>query len=226
VGRGFRLNCIQKQELRRYDPRSKSPRKNAFSTPFQGVLPLSGLRILTESGRVHPLSGTPGNVVRPFRLRHAPRSKPPAPHAPHPHAPRRHPLRLAGSGRTQPPRWLLPATDRRNSNDRTGPDRDEQPLYFNMSPNQAIPEGKSIRFCPARRCSPIKHSLMPRGAQRQRLQAYLPVGHLAMPVRSWSSTCMSPFPSPKVRENLNSSSVSAKPPLTPRSRVTPRSHDR
>ena len=35
VGRDFRLNCIQKQELRRYDPRSKSPRNNAFSTPFR-----------------------------------------------------------------------------------------------------------------------------------------------------------------------------------------------
>ena len=61
--------------------------KNAFSTPFQGVLPPSGLRILAESGRVHPLSGTPGNVVRPFRhpprptlqAPNAPRSKPPAP---------------------------------------------------------------------------------------------------------------------------------------------------
>jgi hypothetical protein len=36
-----------------------SLRKNRLLTPFQGVLPRSGLRLLAESGRVHPLfSGT------------------------------------------------------------------------------------------------------------------------------------------------------------------------
>ena len=104
VGRDFRLNCIQKQELRRYDPRSKLPRNNAFSTPFQSVLPPSGRRIRAASGRVHPLSGTPGNVVRSFRLRHAPRSKPPAHHAPRPMT-----SGPAGSGWAQTlSRWLLP----------------------------------------------------------------------------------------------------------------------
>ena len=53
----------------------------------------------------------------------------------------------AGSGRTQIlPRWLLPDTHRRIQKDLMGPDLDERPLYFSMSPNQAIPEGKSIRF--------------------------------------------------------------------------------
>jgi len=51
VGRKFRLNSILKNELRRYDPRSRFPPKNAFSTPFQAVLPPSGPRIIAESGR-------------------------------------------------------------------------------------------------------------------------------------------------------------------------------
>ena len=39
--------------------------KTAISTPFQAVLPPSGLRILAESRRVHPLSGTPDKSVAP-----------------------------------------------------------------------------------------------------------------------------------------------------------------
>src|SRR5271157_1489019 len=37
-----------------------------------------------------------------------------------------------------PPRWLLPAIDRRIDKDRTGPDLDDWPLFVSMSPKQAI----------------------------------------------------------------------------------------
>jgi len=46
-------------------------------------------------------------------------------------------------------------------------------------------------------CSPIDHSLVPRGAQRQWLQAYLPVGHHAMPVRSSSHASRPPPHAPR-----------------------------
>ncbi len=54
----------------------------------------------------------------------------------------------ARSGRAQAlPRWLLPSTDRRIGNDRTGPDLDDRPLsIFSMSPNRAIPSDK-FNFC-------------------------------------------------------------------------------
>ena len=48
VGRDSRPNCLPKKELRRYEPRSRFPQKIAFSTPFQGVLPPSGPRIIAE----------------------------------------------------------------------------------------------------------------------------------------------------------------------------------
>ncbi len=57
------------------------------------------------------------------------------------HAPRLtlHDARPAGSDRAQTlPRWLLPDTDSRIGKDRTGPDLDDRPLYFSMSPNRAI----------------------------------------------------------------------------------------
>ena len=54
------------------------------------------------------------------------------------------------------PRCLLPDTDRRIAKDRTGPDRDEHPLYFIMSPNQAIPAHKSIRSFPLAAAHPSK----------------------------------------------------------------------
>ena len=47
---------------------------------------------------------------------------------------------------------------------------------FSMSPNQAIPTEKLIRFFPTRRRPTVDHSLVPRGAQRQWLQACLPDG--------------------------------------------------
>jgi len=83
-------------------------------------------------------SASPGADRRPLFPRstlHAPRH------------PRRHPPGPAGSGRAQTlPRWLLPDTNRRFVKERTGPDRDEGPHYFSMSPNRAIGADKSIFF--------------------------------------------------------------------------------
>ena len=73
-----------------------------------------------------------------------------------PRHPRRHPPGPAGAGRAQTlPRWLLPGTNRRIAKDRTGPDLDERPLYFSMSPNQAIPADKSIRFSSLAAAQPL-----------------------------------------------------------------------
>jgi len=62
----------------------------------------------------------------------------------------------AGSGRAQTlPRWLLPDTDMRIVKDRTGPDLDERPVYFSMSPNRAIPSDKSNFSSPHAAARPL-----------------------------------------------------------------------
>ena len=58
-----------------------------------------------------------------------------------------------------------------------GPISRSGPSIFSMSPNQAIPTEKLIRFFPTRRHPIVDHSLVPRGAQRQWLQACVPDGH-------------------------------------------------
>src|SRR5271157_1633583 len=64
--------------------------------------------------------------------------------------------RPAGSGPAQTlARWLLPDTDSRIGKDRTGPDLEERPLSISMSPNQAIPAEKSIRFSPLAAAQPL-----------------------------------------------------------------------
>src|SRR5271157_4799717 len=78
------------------------------------------------------------------------------PFFPHSPLPPRRPPGPAGSGPAQTlPRWLLPDTDRPIVKDRTGPDLDERPLYFSMSPNQAIPAAKSSRFPPLVAAQPL-----------------------------------------------------------------------
>ncbi len=74
--------------------------------------------------------------------------------------PSRHPSYLppgpAGSGRAQTlPRWLLHATDRPIGKGRTGPDLDERLSIFSMSPDQAIPADKLIRFFPLAAAQPL-----------------------------------------------------------------------
>jgi hypothetical protein len=62
----------------------------------------------------------------------------------------------AGSGRAQTlPHWLLPSTDRRIGNDRTGPDLDYRPLSSSMSPNRAIPWDKLNFFSPHAAAQPL-----------------------------------------------------------------------
>src|SRR5271166_2756972 len=77
-------------------PTGERLQKIALSTPFQCVLPPSGLRILAESGRAtHFLAPGKGG---------SPLSTPPRPTP--------HDARPAGSGRAQTlPRWPLPDTD-------------------------------------------------------------------------------------------------------------------
>ncbi len=66
-----------------------------------------------------------------------------------------------GQAVRRPSRWLLHATDRRIGKNRTGPDLDKRPLYFSMSPKQAIRADKINPFLPTRRCPTVDHSLAP-----------------------------------------------------------------
>ena len=70
-----------------------------------------------------------------------------------------------------PPRWLLPDTDRRIGKDRTGPDLDERPLYLVCHRTRRFLRTKSILFFPARRRPTVDHSLVAGGAQLRLLQA-------------------------------------------------------
>jgi len=107
------------------------------------------------------------------------------PFFPHSPLPPRRPPGPAGSGPAQTlPRWLLPDTDRPIVKDRTGPDLDERPLYFSMSPNQAIPADKSIRFPPLVAAQPLtillgQEALNASGSMRAWLMA---ISHNARPL--------------------------------------------
>src|SRR5271157_2790763 len=58
----------------------------------------------------------------------------------------------AGSGRAQAlPHWLLPSTDRRIGNDRTGPDLDDRSLSIQYVTEPGDPFGQIKLFLPARR---------------------------------------------------------------------------
>src|SRR5208337_1151010 len=92
--------------------------------------------------------------------------------------------RPAGSGRADPPRWLLPSTDRRIGKDRSGPDLDERSVHIQYvtefqyvtKPSNFL--GQINPFLPARRRPTLDHSLVAGDGQRQWLQACLPDGHL------------------------------------------------
>jgi hypothetical protein len=68
-----------------------------------------------------------------------------------------------GQAVRRPSRWLLHATDRRIGKDRTGPDLDERPHYFIMSPMRAISSNKSIRFSPLAAARPLTIRSWPEG---------------------------------------------------------------
>ena len=84
----------------------------------------------------------------------------------------------AGSGGAQTlPRWLLPDTDHRIANYRTGPDLDEHPLYIQYVTEPGDSCAQIDGFFLIRHRSTVDHSLVERGAQRQWLQACPPDGH-------------------------------------------------
>src|SRR5271157_3932606 len=58
VGRDFRLNCIVKQELRRYDPRSRFPKKSPFRPLFRAFYPHPANGSALRAEGAHLLSGT------------------------------------------------------------------------------------------------------------------------------------------------------------------------
>ncbi len=125
--------------------------KTALSTSFRGVLPPSGPQISAESSMGYPLLGT--RETRVVSTIPWPLFSRPTPPAPRPTTPR-----PAGSGRAQTlPRWLLPATDHRIGKDRTGPDLDERPLYFQYAPSQTISADKINLFLPTRRRPLVDH---------------------------------------------------------------------
>ena len=121
MGRDSRHNYILKQELRRYEPRSRFPNKSPFRPLFRGVLPLSGQQISAEMRKGSPTFWHPGNLVGPQRpLGHCSDASRHTLHA-----------RPAGSGHAQTlPRWLLPDTDTRVGKDRTRPDLHERPVFI------------------------------------------------------------------------------------------------
>ncbi len=128
----FRLNCILKQDLRCYDVRSKSLKKPPFRPHFRPFCPHPAYgSLLRAEGCTHFLA-PPTSAWRPC---------PPGHWSP---APRPTTSGPAGSDRAQTlPRWLLPSTDSRIGKDRTGPDLDDRPPLFSMSPNRAILSARS-----------------------------------------------------------------------------------
>gem|GEM_PF-3538582 len=179
MGRDSRRNCILKNELRRYEPRSRFPKKSPFRRLFRAFYPhpayKSSLRAEgATSGRGHPLSGTretwaapnvpPATVLPP----HAPRSTP--------HAPRRQDQR-GQAGHRPSPRWLLPDTDHRIGKDRTGPDLDGRSLLFQYGIKPGDAYQKINPFVLARR-RPRAHLFVPntiwKGGHRGVLRVPLP----------------------------------------------------
>src|SRR5271166_2118244 len=83
----------------------------------------------------------------------------------------------AGSGRAQtlPPAYCMQPTAELTKVEQD-PISTSGASIFSMSPNQAIPTEKLIRFFPTRRRPTVDHSLVAGGAQGQWLQACLPDG--------------------------------------------------
>jgi len=118
VGRDSRHNCILKQELRRYEPRSRFPNESPFRPLFRGVLPPSGQQISAEMRKGPPAFWHPGNLVGPPNVHLATVLMP--------HAPRSTPDQRGQDMRRPPPAGLLPDTDTRVGKDRTRPDLHER----------------------------------------------------------------------------------------------------
>ena len=87
VGRNSRPNCLLKQELRRYEPRSRFPKKSPFRAHFRAFYPHPAHKSALRAEVGHPLLGTREtwlvpNVPWPLFSRltpHASRPTPPTP---------------------------------------------------------------------------------------------------------------------------------------------------
>src|SRR5271157_1615455 len=174
----IRLNCMIEKELRHNQLRSLFRKKPRFCSLFGSFYPhfANQLALRAAGASAQP---APVNLVGPQR---APGHCSAAPHftplAPAP----RHTSHAtpAGSGRAQTvPRWLLPDTDSRISKDQTGPDLDERHHYIQYVTEPGDSCEQINPFLPTRRRSPVDHSLVAGGAQRQSLQACLPDRHTA-----------------------------------------------
>ncbi len=136
--------------------------KTAFSTSFRGVLPPSGPQISAEGGMGYPLLGARETWV--VSTVHRPLFSRPTPHA----------SRLSSGVRScAGPSPLATDTNRRFVKERTGPDRDEQPLCIEYDTEPDDPFGQIKIFLPARRRSTVDRSLAAGGAQRQWVRACL-----------------------------------------------------
>jgi len=69
-----------------------------------------------------------------------------------------------------PPRWLLPDTDRRIDKDRTGPDLDERSVHIQYVTGPGDSSGQIQPFLQIHRRPTVDHSLVTGGARRQWLQ--------------------------------------------------------
>src|SRR5208337_3830396 len=138
VGRDFGHNCISIQELRRLDIRSMFPPKSPFRALFGAFYPHPAHQsALRAEGATHFLApGQRGCSTVPL----ATVLPPPAPRpTPGP----------AGSGRAQtlPPAYCMQPTAELTKVEQD-PISTSGASIFSMSPNQAIPTEKLIRFFP------------------------------------------------------------------------------
>ena len=149
VRRNSRLNCMLKQGLRRYEPRSRFPNKSPFRAYFRAfyahpanksALRAEGASHFWASGK----RGWPATSPWPLFCR-------PTLHAsPTPH-------QRDQVVRRPSPAGYLPDTDNRFVKDRTGPDRDERSHYSSMAPNRAIPTEKTLRVSWLTAVGPFSH---------------------------------------------------------------------
>ena len=79
--------------------------------------------------------------------------------------------------RGPPLRWLLPSTDSRIGESRTGPDLSERVVYIQYVTNRAISSDKSIRFSPLAASRPLTIRSWPEALERQGLQTCRPDAH-------------------------------------------------
>ena len=151
----IRPKCMIEKELRHNRLRSLFCKKAAILLPFWVILPPFCPPTGFESDRCQrPTSPRkPGWSPTCTWLLFS-RPRPPAP-------PRQGQRGQVVRG---PPRWLLPAIDRRIDKDRMGPDLDERPLYIECITEPGDSCGEISPLFLARRRRTLDHSLLAGGA--------------------------------------------------------------